>query len=203
MKKLKYGMLFEEFVETLNEGWERDHWDAIKAVEKASKKIQAAAEKMEDKDLQELATKLEKTLSPYDNEVQQEVVDTLLFNDGFDKEVLTKLGSAINRAHGTEEHMVVLAYEDAVQFLNRTLKIKDESIDESVNEGKVPEAKFTKLYHSGKKGGISYFVAKGKDGFYKVGGESAIRAFVEKWKDQIEGLKGYEVYDHSLQHEID
>ena len=75
-------------------------------------------------------------------------------------------------------------------------------VNESLNEAKTPEVLYDSLYKSGKKGGSTYYAAQGPDGFYQVGSKSAILKFVDKWKSEIKGLKGVEVYDHSIQNDI-
>lgn len=126
LKKYKIDLIEES--EELNEmfgpsNWERDWWSDIKKIEKNVKRCQEVTSDMEESELQEIAEEMEqKVLSVYDNEVAMDVIDYCLFGSPFKKETLVKLGDSIYNNYGTEQNMVVDAYQRGLYWLERKLK---------------------------------------------------------------------------------
>jgi hypothetical protein len=118
-KMKKYTTTFEEF---LNESWISNFKSNLRDLEKRTNAIQKKSVKLDDDEMQNLAEKMEnKILNVYDNAVQQYVIDVLVFGSKFKQNDIESLGEYINRNFGTESHMIINAYNDALDFLEREL----------------------------------------------------------------------------------
>ena len=112
---------FDEFI---NESW-IDSWTSeIEKLEKNSKNVQDATLELDEKSKDKIILELEsKVLRQYDNDVVMNVMDVLVNGTKFDIKKIEELGSIISRSFGTDERMVLNAYNDAIYFLRSKLDL--------------------------------------------------------------------------------
>jgi hypothetical protein len=113
------------FSEFLNESW-IDSWTSeIETLKIKTKKIQDITSKLDDNVKDKIILELEsKILRKYDNDVVIDVIDVLLKGSKLETKRIESLGSLISRSYGTDERMVINAYNDTVYFLRSKLDLK-------------------------------------------------------------------------------